>query len=531
MLGFILSFTFFTLFLATIVKLLGIPSPTLRVLSIIIVFGFGLSLLIPQFQAWTERIFGKLTALAPKKNTEAGFFGGLILGLSIGLLWTPCVGPILASVIALAATSVVTINTFLITLAYSLGTSIPMLLIIIGGRKLLTRTPWFTNNTQSIQKVFGIIMICVAFAMFFNVDQMFQTYILTTFPSYGTGLTKIEEYKPISNALLTLRNNVAKQKRTTIPSLLSAMKPSAPDFIAGGQWFNSKPLTLASLRGKVVLIDFWTYTCINCIRTLPYTESWYKKYADKGFVVVGVHTPEFEFEKDSSNVKQAISNFGITYPVMQDNNYATWNAYNNQYWPAEYFIDADGKIRFTHFGEGNFDESEQRIQQLLTEAGATVSGIKIQNSTYSIDALTPETYVGLARMERFSSPENISVDTKVRYTTPKTLVQDQFALDGLWTVSQENAKPEVGAKLNFAFNAKDVYLVMKPKGTSLGKIAIYLDGKGITSDVAGEDVINGTVTVGSDRLYRLVKLPKGSAHLLQIIFLDANIEVYAFTFG
>jgi cytochrome c biogenesis protein CcdA/thiol-disulfide isomerase/thioredoxin len=515
--GFILSFTFFTLFLSTIVKLLGIPSDAIRIISIIIVLAFGLSLLIPYFQKLAEKGFNRIANIAPKPVSGTGFSGGFILGLSIGLLWTPCVGPILASVIALAATSTVTFGTFLITLAYSVGTAIPMLLIIIGGRRLLSRVSWLTRNTLSIQKAFGVVMIAVAVAVYFNADRIFQSYILTKFPAYGIGLTKIEDNSIVANSLKSLKPGA---------SILSAVLPNAPEFTAGGDWFNlpaqasSKPLTISSLRGKVVLVDFWTYTCINCIRTLPYVENWYKKYADKGLVIVGVHTPEFEFEKVSSNVKKAIADFGITYPVMQDNNYATWNAYNNQYWPAEYFIDANGKIRFTHFGEGNFDETESRIQLLLKEAGSQVAGIPIKNTDYTIDAQTPETYVGIERMDRFASPENITADIIMNFSTPANLTQDQFAFEGKWTVSSQYATPADSAKLNFAFSAKNVYLVMRPKGTTPGAVTVYLDGKK-----------KNTVTVDSDRLYTLITLPVAGSHLLQLIFSDSNIQVYAFTFG
>ncbi len=532
--GFIFSFTFFTLALSWIVKQTGIPADTLRIVSIVLVALFGLSLVIPQFQKLTERVFGVLSSKASGQPQRSGFFGGILLGLTIGLLWTPCVGPILASVISLAATSTVDTGSVAIMLAYAIGTAIPMFFILVGGRALLNKAPALVANTGKIQKAFGIIMIVVAVALYFNFDRTFQTYILTTFPKYGTGLTVLED-----NPLVRQQLNSRKSQTGSsgISNIINSLKPTAPDFIAGGKWFNTSagsvqvPLTMASLRGKVVVVDFWTYTCINCIRTLPYVEEWYKKYADKGLVIVGVHTPEFEFEKDANNVAKAIRDFGITYPVMQDNNYATWNAYNNQYWPAKYFIDKNGKIRSTHFGEGNYDESEKMIQQLLAETGANVSNIPVDTKTYNVMAQTPETYVGYNRIGSFASSQQIANDQPATYTIPSSIPDDSFAYGGTWTVGGEQASPETGSTLAFNFDSMDVFLVMRPKSTAPSKVKVLLDGAIVGSDSAGSDVQNGVATVADDRLYRLIHLAKPGRHLLQLEFLDANAEVFAFTFG
>jgi len=285
------------------------------------------------------------------------------------------------------------------------------------------------------------------------------------------------------------------------------------------------------LKGKVVLVDFWTYTCINCIRTLPYVESWYKKYAGKGLVIVGVHTPEFEFEKVSDNVAKAIKDFGITYPVVQDNDYATWNAYSNQYWPADYLVDKNGKIRSTHFGEGDYDKTESEIQNLLAETGVNVSNMPVANPTYAIDAQTPETYVGYSRMERFASPENVTQDAPQKYTTPGYLGQDNFAFDGAWTVSSGYATPATGAGLTFQFAAKNMYLVMRTSDGKPGRANVFLDGKPVTTENAGDDVKNGVVVVVDDRLYSIIKLSSPGTHMLKLQFLDGNVQLYAFTFG
>lgn len=472
--GFIGSFTFFTLFLSTIVRISGIPSDLLRTISVVIIITFGISQLIPGVQALIERLFSKLSQFAPKSGSDTHFTGGVWIGLSLGLLWTPCVGPILASVISLAVSGVITINTILITLFYSIGTAIPMFLILIGGRNLLNKVPWLTSNTIKIQKAFGIIMILTGLAIYFNLDRKFQTFVLTTFPNYGTNLTKFENSAPIN-----------KQELQNLTS--------APEIIAGGEWFNSAPLKVSDLKGKVVLVDFWTYTCINCQRTLPYVKNWYAKYKDKGLVVIGVHTPEFEFEKDPNNVKKALSDFGITYPVVQDNSFATWNNYSNHYWPAKYLIDKDGSLVYSHFGEGNYDETEKVIQDYL---GVTE---KISNTEVTNEARTPETYLGNNRRE----------------------YNKNLIFNGDWNYSAEYANPTKDASLIYNYDAKNVYLVMKQK----------IDGVDGTVDVYLDDKLQKTVTVHDNKLYELINMPTGGKHKLELKFGDDHIEVFAFTFG
>src|SRR3989338_5472143 len=437
--GFVLSFTLFTLFLSTIVRLSGVPADTLRLVSVLVIAGFGASLLIPQFQVLLERLFSKLAGLMPNGQNRTGFGGGLLIGFSVGLLWTPCVGPILASVISLAITGTVTFDAFLITLAYSLGTAIPMFLIMLGGQNALRRVPWLLSNLGHIQKLFGVLMILTAIGIFLNIDRRFQTFILDTFPQYGTGLTKLEDNELIRNQLDKKSGNEIKKEDLGKPmfDLIEPKGVKAPEIIPGGVWFNSEPLTLEQLSGKVVIIDFWTYSCINCQRTLPYLRDWNKKYKDKGLVIIGVHAPEFEFEKSEKNVAEAIKDFKLTYPIVQDNEFETWRAYNNRYWPAKYFIDKEGYIRYSHFGEGAYDESEKVIQELLKEAGASDVSLEINNPVYQINAKTPEIYLGYGRIEHFASPEIIKRDTLGTYTSPEKLGNNQVAYEGNWSVMKE----------------------------------------------------------------------------------------------
>jgi cytochrome c biogenesis protein CcdA/thiol-disulfide isomerase/thioredoxin len=529
--GFIGSFTFFTLFLSQIVKIFGVPADFLRSFSVVVIFLFGLSFFVPKFRELLEKMFARLSRFSPKQTGEEGFWGGVLIGISIGLLWTPCVGPILASVISLALSGEVTSSAFLITLSYSFGTAIPMFVIIYGGQNLLRKNKWLLVNSEKIQRIFGVLMMLTALAIFLNLDRKFQTYILDKFPNYGVGLISFEDNEIVKRALDRLNGGEVRIEDMGKPSFnLNDATTNAPELIAGGEWFNSKPLALKDLRGKVVMVDFWTYTCINCIRTLPYLRNWHEKYADKGLVIIGVHTPEFEFEKNAANVKKAIEDFELKYPIMQDNNYATWRAYDNHYWPAKYIVDKNGKIRYTHFGEGEYDETEEVIQALLAETGIEINQ-KINNPKYQVETRTPELYLGYGRMGYFATPDQLVADKKKAYQLPEDLVINHFALSGDWQIDEERSMPSQNSTLVLTYEAKEVFLVMRPKGDSEGKVKVYLDDKLISSGDAGDDVKDAVVTVDVDRLYKLVKLDKAGQHILKLEFLDSNVELYAFTFG
>ncbi len=496
--GFILSFTFFTLFLSALVRATGVSPDFVRHVAVFVIAGFGFVLLVPRLQLAFEGIASRMASWAGgSKKVDSGLWGGILVGLSLGLIWTPCVGPILASVIALALTGSVSGEAFFITLAYALGTAIPMLLILLGGRQIFVKVPSLARNLGTIQKAFAVLMVLTAVGLFFNLDRQFQTYFLEKFPAYGAGLTKIED------------NSLVRQQLNGMNEMPSGVE-LAPELIPGGEWFNSDPLTLESLRGKVVLVDFWTYSCINCIRTLPYLKAWHEKYADDGLVIIGVHAPEFEFEKNPENLRKAIEDFGLKYPIVQDNDFATWTAYNNRYWPAKYFIDAEGVIRDSHFGEGDYEESELLIQSLLKEAGFSPKENLGGTAEYSVDANTPETYLGSAR----------SGGLKPVSEFPEELELNQLALQGSWTIEEEKAAPARDARLRFHFDAKDVYLVMNPVDATPGQVEVFLDG-----------VSQGVVTVDSDKLYTLLELDEAGDHLLELHFLDSNVETFAFTFG
>ncbi len=537
--GFILSFTFFTLFLSSIVKAIGVPADSLRLFSVVVIALFGISMLIPKFQVWIEILFSKLSRFLPQSQNRTGFSGGILIGLSLGLLWTPCVGPILASIISLAITGTVTLDAVFIIVAYAIGTAIPLFFIMIAGQTALKKVPWLLQNSGKIQKVFGILMILTALAIFFNLDRKFQTFILNAFPNYGTGLTQFEDIPSIQKALQGLTEEKVEEKEIGKPmfELTQPKGKLAPELIPGGKWFNlpagRQALSLNDLRGKVILIDFWTYTCINCQRTFPYLKQWWETYNDKGLVIIGVHSPEFEFEKSETNLAQAINDFKLQYPIVQDNNFETWRAYKNRFWPAKYLIDKEGNIRYTHFGEGAYDETEKIIQELLSETGVSNLPAQIANPEYQTYSKTPELYLGYERMEFLSSPEYVVRDGSALYTSQVKPPSNKFGFSGKWNIMNQYSNPDKSSLLFLSFDAKEVFLVMRPKNpTQPGKVKVYLDDKLVSgADSAGESVVNNEVTVTKDTLYKLINLKEPGKHILKLEFLDSNTELYAFTFG
>jgi thiol-disulfide isomerase/thioredoxin len=317
------------------------------------------------------------------------------------------------------------------------------------------------------------------------------------------------------------------------PSQLTA-EGRMPEFSGISEWINSPALTAAGLRGKVVLVDFWTYSCINCVRTLPYIKAWHERYKDMGLVIVGVHTPEFEFEKDPKNVKAAIQKFGITYPVAMDNEYGTWNAYANKYWPAHYFVDAKGTIRYHHFGEGQYDKSEAVIKTLLMEAGhsdaasaaSTVAGAE----SVRFDKIgTPETYLGFDRMGEFGSPEKVVHDAVQRYSAPSMQSANVLYFDGLWEVRKEYAAPaEAGARIIYKVRAAKANLVLGGKG----EVEVMIDGKAASESSKGSDVQSSVINVDTDRLYNVMDAKEDyGEHQIELTFRTPGVRAYAFTFG
>lgn len=530
-LGIIVSFSVLTLCISLLVRLLHFDPNVLRTLAVIVLLVFGVSLLMPSFGAVFELLISRLSSkLGQRRQTASdGFASGFVTGLSLGIVWTPCAGPILATMATLSALGQLSFTLVGMMVSYGIGVGIPLFAFAYGGQKLVSKTRFLSRYTGRVQQVFGVIILLTALAIFTNYDKVIQTNLLNAFPVLSSHLTGFESSGVVKEQLDALKG---KQSSSEASGLLNAQVP-APDFTGGTKWLNTdKPLTLADLKGKVVLVDFWTYTCINCLRTLPFVTSWYDKYKDKGFVVIGVHTPEFQFEHETSNVQQAIKMYNIHYPVVQDNNYAIWNNYNNEYWPAEYLIDSNGVIRRTHFGEGEYDQMEQAIQLLLKDAGKNVSSklINMPDQTPKTQ-LSPETYLGSERMQYYYPDGSLTNGTQT-FTFAPDLPTNAYGLGGEWTISDENAVTGNNAVLIYNFYADKVFLVLRPPSGKTGTIKVFLDDKPVTKANAGQDVHDGVVTVDQDRLYNLIDLHnKPGTHLLRLEFETPGTQAFAFTFG
>jgi len=535
--GVMISFAAFTLSISYLVRLFHFDPNILRLFAVVVIIFLGFSLIIPALTQFTEKYFSRLVRLfgvKPQQSTN-DFKAGLLTGLTLGLVWSPCGGPILASIAVLAATGMVNIAVILVTLAYVIGVGLPLFIFTYAGQRFITRTRVLSPYTGRIQQVFGVIMILTAIAIYFNYDKLLQVKFLQAFPQLGQTLNGFE-----SNNIVTKQLNALKRKQSTPQSSVDTsgffnINTPAPDFMGITKWLNTdKPLTIADLKGKVVLVDFWTYTCINCIRSLPFVTSWYEKYKDQGFVVIGVHTPEFEFEKDSNNVLNAIKQYNIHYPVPQDNNYVTWNAYNNQYWPAEYLIDAKGNIRRTHFGEGEYDQTEMAIQALLKEKGASINTglVNIKDQTPHTQQLSPETYLGSKRMQYYY-PSGQLGNGQQNFTLSNPSL-NSFSYGGQWNITDETAITGEKSVLSYDFYANRVYIILRPGSNPSGsaKVKVFLDNKLIDPTVAGQDVKDGVLTIDVDRLYDVVDLHGNPGeHLLRLEFQSPGVEAYTFTFG
>ena len=368
--GLTLSFAFATVALVYVIDALGLPDDLLRNVAIAVLLGFGIVLLLPPVAARVEAWIGRVVPKARNARTEGGFGSGLLVGASLGFVYAPCAGPILAGVITVSASQEFTAGRLAVALAYAVGSAVVLYVLMLGGRRLTSR---LSRHAGRLQMGMGAVMVVVAVLMFADYDTRFQTAIANDLPAFLVNPSgELEESGGVRDQLAELRGGGSGGRlQADAGSGLPALGP-APDFTGNQRWFNTAgggPLSLDELRGKVVLVDFWTYTCINCIRTLPYLKAWDERYRDKGLVTVGVHTPEFPFERDAGNVEEAIAQNGLRYPVAQDNDYATWDAYGNQFWPAKYLIDARGQVRYTHFGEGDYEETEEAIRRLLRGGG------------------------------------------------------------------------------------------------------------------------------------------------------------------
>ena len=532
-LGIMLSFSIFTLSVSYLVHVFHLDPNILRTLAVVIIAFLGATMLFPALGMRFEMLVSRFSGMFGHGgiNTENGFLPGFVVGLSLGILWSPCAGPILATIAALAATGQVSLYVILVTLAYVIGVGIPLFAFAYGGKQFVAKARGVNKYTIKIQQAFGAVMILAAIAIFTNYDQTLQLQILDKFPQLGTAMNGFENSSLVTNQLDILKGNTSLPTAGTAELFNADYK--APDFVGIDKWLNtSAPISIASLKGKVVLVDFWTYSCINCLRTLPHVTDWYDKYQGEGFVVIGVHTPEFQFEHDTDNVLSAIKMNNITYPVAQDNEYATWKNYHNEYWPAEYLIDANGNVRRTDFGEGQYDQMEMAIQALLKEAGQNVNApIATLPDQTPQNYTSPETYLGSARMEYYFPSGSLGNGTQT-FSLANNPSRDSFSYGGTWTIANEYATAGSNATLDYNFTASKVYIILNPGNSNTAMVKVYLDGNVISSSQAGADVKDGIITVDSDRLYNVVDLHgKTQNHTLKLEFQTPGTQAYTFTFG
>jgi cytochrome c biogenesis protein CcdA/thiol-disulfide isomerase/thioredoxin len=503
-----------------------------RYIAMFVFLILGLTLLFPDFaEALTRPLVRAGSRLQGAPTTETSVSKSFLLGISTGLLWAPCAGPILGLILTGAAIQGPGARSSFLLLSYALGAATSLGIALFAGKKVFATMKHSLRFDIWIRRVLGAAVIIGVVAIALGWD----TNLLAKFSFVNTATAEEHLIHALGAPKLA-------------PTNASAAEPVLPDEgpmpeLSGAiAWLHSPPLTREQLRGKVVVIDFWTYSCVNCLRALPYTEGWYAKYKDAGLVVIGVHTPEFAFEKERSNVEQAVRDLKISYPVAIDSNYKIWQAFNNEYWPAHYFIDGKGRIRHHHFGEGEYDESERVIQELLKENGAksladgtinvTANGAEAAPDLQ--DTRSPETYIGYNRAEHFASAQLFAQDTRMAYTPQPRLTLNQWALGGTWKVGPESAVLDSApGKIVFRFHARDLHLVLGP--TRNGKpirFKVTLDGTAPGDDHGSDADAAGAGTVQGHRLYQLIR-QKGAVEdrTFEIEFLDPGVQAFAFTFG
>jgi cytochrome c biogenesis protein CcdA/thiol-disulfide isomerase/thioredoxin len=503
-----------------------------RTAAMVLLALLGLTLLFPGLADWAMRPFVTFGASLSRSADDAeasktsSIVSSLLLGAATGFLWAPCAGPVLGLILTGAALNGANVGTTFLLLAYALGAATSLALALAIGGRVFAAMKRSLGVGEWIRRALGIAVLAAVAAISFGFDTGFLTRISLS-GTNGLEQTLIDRFRPAASASGT--------------DLNLGVEGGFPSLSGATAWLNSPPLTPESLKGKVVLIDFWTYSCINCLRSIPYIKAWAEKYKDHGLVVIGVHTPEFAFERNVDNVRRAVSDLKIGYPVAIDNDYKIWRGFDNEYWPAHYFIDAKGRTRYHHFGEGDYDDSERVIQQLLAEAGnsgvpqslVNVEASGAEAAPSEGDDKSPETYIGYNRADNFVSPGGIVDDENHVYESADPKL-NQWSLSGDWLVSSESATLNSnGGKIIYRFHARDLHLVLgpAPDGKPI-QFRVTIDGQppgedhGADTDAGGHGVVNG------QRLYQLIR-QNGAIkdRNFEIEFLDPGVRAYAFTFG
>lgn len=514
-----------------------------RYIAMLLLAVFGVMLLFPAF---AERLMQPLVALGSRLSSRAdsgqGFGSSFLLGIATGLLWAPCAGPVLGLILATAALSGASLQTVGLLLAYAAGAATSLALALLAGGRVFAFLKRSLGAGVWVRRGLGVAVLAGVLMVATGMDRGLLTKLSaantesweqTLLDVAGLGASRHDEPQRLASVG---ENGMA------APGSLP-VEGQMPSLSGATAWLNSKPLKTAELRGKVVLIDFWTYSCINCLRALPHVQTWARRYRDDGLVVIGVHTPEFAFERDIDNVREALERLDVRYPVALDNRYAIWRAFDNHYWPAHYLIDAQGRIRYHHFGEGHYKQTENAIRSLLAEAGKTLKqrladsaaepavGVKAQANFAAVES--PETYLGYARAEGFV-PGLMAYDMPMDYELPQELLLNQWGLGGSWVVAAEKATlQQAGGRIAFRFHARDLNLVLGPaEGGEPVHFQVLIDGEppgeahGVDTDASGRGVVT------EERLYQLLR-QKGDigTHRFEIRFVEPGVSAYAFTFG
>ncbi len=534
-----------------------------RIAALVLLAAFGVALISKRVAEWIARPFVALGNRLVESNAQhSSVLPSVVLGVATGFLWAPCAGPILGLILTGAAISGPNSQTSLLLFAYALGAIASLALATLAGTRILRLFKRSLGAADWVRRGLGVAILLgvVAIALgwdtglltqlsFASTNRVEQSLIEAIHPQAAAGgdasapAMRAGGGAAMSGAMSgAMTGSMSGAMSAKSAATGAPMEGDLPPLDGAVSWLNSAPLTREGLRGKVVMIDFWTYSCINCLRTLPYLKSWYERYKDHGLVIVGVHTPEFAFEKDDSNVRRAVRDLGVKYPVAVDNNYAIWRAFNNEYWPAHYFVDANGKIRGHHFGEGEYDVSEKLLRELLTEAGArnlpeipgAMRTAGVEAAADEANVASPETYVGYDRAENFTSTTPVAKDRPASYKAADSLNLNQWSLGGTWTVGPEfGESTSVAGKIVFRFHARDLHLVLGPgpDGKPV-RFRVTIDGHEPARDSGSDADAKGNGTVREQRLYQLIR-QSGAVQdrTFTIEFLDPGVRAYAFTFG
>lgn len=511
--GLVLSFSIVTLLGSALLSLLHLPQDTIRWVALVALVAIGLGLIFPTFEGLLEKPFSRL----PQKQFGSGN-SGFGLGLALGVLYVPCAGPVLAAIVVAGATGTIGLPIVALTLSFALGAALPLLFFALAGKRVAERVAAFRRRQREIRMVAGVVTILLAVALVFNLPAVLQRAI----PDYTGALQEQVGGDEQLRDKLNLSNLVNEQNAQLSNCSDGASEletcGTAPDIKGVTKWLNTPgnaPIDLKSLRGKVVLIDFWAYSCINCQRAIPHVVGWYNAYHDKGFEVIGVHTPEYAFEKVEANVASGAKDLGITYPIAMDNAYSTWTNYRNRYWPAEYLIDAQGVVRHVKFGEGGYDDTEKLIRQLISQQDTDLPGPVEAADTTPTEQLTPETYFSVGKVVNYGGDGAYDQGTRT-FTLPTQLADDSFALRGPWLVDYQGITAQTDDNtIALNYRARDVYMVVGGTGT----VTVTRDGKTATIPVSGPPNMRQIVTDDED------------GHGSVEVSLSEGLQAFSFTYG